>query len=250
MKKLAILLLAVCLVFAMTACGPRLPINNGNNDSGSGSETDSNGNGSNASSNNWADFYASYTDAMSNAYDSVDNSISEENYMYSMDMLQFMSGDLTLAFTSAFFGADSAGVEMAFSIFGYTGLDYSQSGDTATMSGTDSDGATFEDVLQYDDSSASALLTCKTNGVVTEIMSICVASDYYAKTYWSTDYGNVEVVYYTNGNMLMSWDNAPAAAGETLYKNPSLATSDTFGQSMANYLSLVDGVMTGSSTGF
>lgn len=254
MKKISILMLAILLMFTMTACGPRLPGTSGdsdNTDSNSSFDED-NGNdgGDNASSNNWADFYASYSDAMSDAYDSIENAILEEDFMYSMDMLNFISGDITLAFTSAFFGGDEAAVEMVFGIFGSGDIDYEESGDTAKITGVDSEGVSFEYELQYNASSQSALLTTKENGTVTEIMSICVQDNFYAKTYWSPDYGNVEIVYYTNNEMYMSWDEAPAPAGETLYKNVNYATSDSFGTSMANYLKLVDGVVSGSSTGF
>lgn len=248
MKKLAILFLTICLAFTMAACGTRIPSDTNDTDNGSNNGSDNGSdNGSNASSNNWMDFYTSYADAMSNAYDDIEAAITDENFMYAMDLLNFMSGDITLAFTSAFFGGDEAVVEMTFAMFGSEELDYEESGDTATISGVDSSGVAFEYELKYDASSQSALLTSKENGSVTEIMSICVADDFYAKTYWSADYGNTELVYYTNGNMLMSWDNAPAPAGDTLYKNVNLATSDTFAQGMANYLNLVDGVITGSS---
>lgn len=244
MKKLAILLLTICLAFTMAACGPRLPINN---DSGTtdGSNNGSN-DGDNASSNNWADFYTSYADAMSDAYDSIDSAISEDNFMYAMDMLNFMSGDLELAFTSMFFAADEESALGAFFLFGED-LNYDQSGDTATLSGVDSEGVEFSYELKYDPSSASALLTVTEGGTVSSILSICVEDEFYAKTYWTPDYGNVEVIAFTNGDMLMSWDNAPAAAGETLYKNVGYASSDSFAQSMANYLNYVGGVTTGSS---
>ncbi len=241
MKKISLILIFILLTASLAACG-----NSGPATTDGENYDNSNDSENNVSTGSWSEFYESYVAAMENAYTDIEDNISEENFMLALNLFNFMAGDLTLAFTATFFDTDPAAVAMAFSIFGYADIDYSESGDSATVSGTNSSGEPFSYELQYDDSSASAILTCTTNGEVTEVMSICVAEDFYAKTDWTVDYGNVEVVYYTNGDMYMGWDGEPSSPGETLYKNTSYATSSSFAQNLTNSMSSVDGVVTGN----
>jgi hypothetical protein len=113
------------------------------------------------------------------------------------------------------------------SFFGGTNLDYSESGDTATLKGKNSNGEDFEFQLKYDSSSDSAVLTSTINGTVDEIVSICVDDDYYAKTYWSPEYGNTQVIYYIDGTMYMCWDNAPVQREITYTKTQILQPAVT-----------------------
>lgn len=248
MKKIILFALTVFLLFAISACGIKPPASGGETTTGSNNDSSSQDDSSqNASSNDWTSFYDSYSEAMSQAYDNVEVILPEENFMYSMDMLRLINGDITLAFTSAFFSGSEEGVEIALSMFGHSDMDYSESGDTATLTGKNSDGENFEYELKYDKSSASAILTATSSGEKVEVISIHVDDNFYAKTYWSPESGNTRAISYTNGDFHMCWDDEPAAEGDHLYKNTDFAQDSDFGTGLAHFMSVEDGVVSGSS---
>ena len=185
----------------------------------------------------WEQLYNAYADVAGDTYDAY----SEKDTTFT-SVLNLLYGDIDLAFTNSFFSENAeTSVELGFSILGGTSVDYTESGETATVTFVNSDSEKHKYELTY--SGKTAQLVSYTNDVKEYEMSICVNTEFWAKTYTNGDV-DLHIVAYANGDTYMDINHSPTAASATLLKNESAAANPSFATEMTDKYQLVGGVFT------
>ena len=220
MKKFLTVTLVAILCFALVGCG------NSSTDNSKSKENDKNDNEDSntvvsSSNTTWSTFYTEYAKVEGNISDKISNAIDAEestNMDYIWAALNSLNGSIPLAFTYDFFTGDETVIKSTFSIFGYTDISYSENGDTAKLTGKNSDGEDIEYILKYDSNSCTAELTVKTGDSIA-IVSIYCKDNVYAKTYYNEEETNTYLELYSKGDSIKLSYGDNGTKPESLYKN-------------------------------
>lgn len=152
-----------------------------------------------------------------------------------------LSGDIDLAFTSAYFNESaSSTVPMAYGFFGWTDVAYSESGDTASVTATGQDGTLTHELI-YSKGNAAKFRSVSSDGTECTL-TICLTDQYWAKSYMSAD-SEVRAAGYKDGSFYLG----TGAGGGTLlslYDNPNAAADPSFVTGMNKVWELKDGQLT------
>lgn len=188
----------------------------------------------------WSSLYEAYADRLGKHTEAITEAMGEANPMLGLYAIQFISGDIELALTAAFFGEQAAAVmPSVLAVFGHKNVAYKQVGDKATVTFEDSEGAKGEFSLRFDGRNTAELTWSKADKPVS-LMSICVTDDYMAKSYTNLEKGNlVYLVGWKNGDVSVGIDEKGEAPN--LYMHADAPARSDLVASFKDKLFLKDG---------
>ncbi len=188
----------------------------------------------------WTGFYEQYMERMSEGSSELIEAATVSNPMLGLHFLSLMEGDLELAFTSAFFAADSAEVlPFVFGMFGGSNFKYETKGDTAKMSFTSSEGESMVYTLRFD-GKETAQLTSELNGSVRLVMDIFLTDEYAAKSVYNVESSTLtRMVVFTNGDVFAGFGSSSQPSG--LYGNPAAPSRSDFLDGLESLMSYKNG---------
>ncbi len=248
--KYLLLILSVCLLLGLCACGSADTDEEYNTISGADGETENYtvSPGAVSSANSWNVFFEAYSDRMGEAYEKFYPAVrdSEEYVHYVNDISKLTDGDALLSSVSVFFPKGSMSgesVKMYYQILGYSDIDYVENGSTATLTCKNSSGVPVEYKLQFKDS--AALLTVKEDGKLTNVLSVRATEDATAKTYYDLSQNlSVQALYTAQGDVYLCWELSESAKKNELFSDKKLL-NDGFATGMENAVSFVGGAVQG-----
>lgn len=252
MKKILILILVVTLALSLSSCNIGLfageskttpsgsagssdttqAPDNKPNDTPQGSQ-----NAGKSNYNNWEAFY----NAFSAAYNQDSDKFSDREDVGLDAAFALLSGDIDLAFTSAYFNESaSSTVPMAYGFFGWTDVAYSESGDTASVTATGEDGTLTHELI-YSKGNAAKFRSVSSDGTECTL-TVCLTDQYWAKSYISAD-SEVRAVGYKDGSFYLGTGSGGGTL-LSLYDNPNAAADPSFVTGMNKVWELKDGQLT------
>ncbi len=249
MKKILILILVVTMVFSLSACDIGLFASEssttpsgtaGNSDTTKTPDTKTNDTpqgSQSASYNSWETFY----NAFNAAYNKDSDTFSDREDVGLDGVLALLSGDIDLAFTSAYFSESaSSTVPMTYGFFGWTDAKYSEIGDIASVTTTGEEG-TLTHELTYNKGNVAKFRSVASDGKESTL-TICLTDQYWAKSYMSAD-SEVRAVGYKDGSFYLGTGSGGGTL-LSLYDNPNAAADPSFVTGMNNVWELKDGQLT------
>lgn len=239
-KKFSVVLIILILLLPLTACG---------GSSGSSNDNSSSGNTSNNNISSDATFATSLQnilDSKAELYNKLQTNMPEEMAFASMDMLTVSLMDLNLAFVSPC-GTDGAkeGLEIAFSMFGLTDVNYTENGTNYQISAKTSEGVDVKYDVQYDKATDSMTVKFTEESEEVDFDAVRVDGGYGFMYLASTNDGSgsydiVKGIVYDDGDGIFATGSI-AAKAESVYKNSSIFTNEFVKDGMNNYYEAQDG---------
>ncbi len=188
----------------------------------------------------WASFYERYMERMSEGSNALIEAATESNPMLGLHFLSLMEGDIEMAFTSAFFAADSAEVlPFVFGMFGGSNFKYETKGDTARMSFTNSEEESMVYTLRFDGKN-TAQLTSELNGSTRTVMDIFLTDEYAAKSVYNVEKSTLtRMVVLTNGDVFAGFGSSKQPPA--LYGDPAAPSRADFLEGLESTMSYKNG---------
>ncbi|GEM_PF-4711255 len=230
-KKSLIILLTLLLILSFTACG-----------GGSASSSSDPGKHS-----KFAESIQTIMDNKGTMYNKLTEKMPDEMVWASFDMLGVSIMDLDLAFVAAC-GTDGAkkGIELAFSMFGLTDVDYKENGTNYTVSAKNSKNVQISYDIQYDKSTDSSKIKYMVDNKEQVYFESVRISGGYGYIYQSksedsdSEYYIVKGIVYDTGNGIFATGELSAKL-DSIYQNSSVFTTDFVKQGLANTYEVKDG---------
>lgn len=230
-KKSLIIILTLLLLLSFTACG-------------GGSTSSSSDPGKHSK---YSESLQTIMDSKGTMYSKLTENMPDEMAWASLDMLGVSLMDLNLAFVAAC-GTDGAkqGIEMAFSMFGLTDVNYKEDGTNYTVTAKTSENVEISYDIQYDKSSDSIkvkYLEGSTDEMYFESVRI---NGGYGFLYQSNSDGSngkyyvVKGIVYDTGDGIFATGDLSAKL-DSIYQNSSVFTNDFVKQGLVNTYEVKDG---------
>lgn len=249
MKKYLSMLLAVLMLLVFAGCGGPPPAVTGDDIAGGDlADNDDTGNaGGSATGNAVSDSYNAFITAKGDMFNKLSEGLSNnpDTAFSAFALLGVAMVDLSLVPVTVF-GLGNEGAAAGLAFFGASGIEYSESGNSYTLSYKDEEGKTFSYQGTYNPAADSLVCTASENG--TEVVSM---------EYYKTSFGYVAQYFVSGeeGNTIyqisVSGQDGVIGIIESAAKPAALSGSESadFPKSSAQWFAISGNTITGLSDG-